>query len=49
LLMQQNVLIKEDAHWKLTKNIEEVEIPPRIYDVVVHRINALNDEERETF
>jgi pimeloyl-ACP methyl ester carboxylesterase/predicted amidohydrolase len=47
LLMQQNVLIKEDEHWKLSKNIEEVEIPPRVYDVVVRRINALKDEERD--
>jgi len=47
LLMQQKVLTKEDAHWKLSKNIEEVEIPPRIYDVIVHRINALKDEERD--
>ncbi|NIO36905.1 hypothetical protein GTO27_04285, partial [Candidatus Bathyarchaeota archaeon] len=31
LLMQQNVLIKEDSRWKLSKNIEEVEIPPRVY------------------
>jgi len=47
MLMQQKVLIKEDASWKLSKNIEEVEIPPRVYDVVVHRINALKDEERD--
>jgi len=47
LLMQQNVLIKEDARWKLSKNIKEVEIPPRVYDVVVRRINALKDEERD--
>jgi len=47
LLMQQNVLIKEDARWKLSKNIEEVEIPPRVYDIVVSRINALRDEERD--
>jgi pimeloyl-ACP methyl ester carboxylesterase len=47
LLMQQKVLTKEDAHWKLSKNIEEVEIPPRVYDVVVRRINALKDEERD--
>jgi pimeloyl-ACP methyl ester carboxylesterase/predicted amidohydrolase len=47
LLMQQNVLIKEDDRWKLSKNIEDVEIPPRVYDVVVSRINALRDEERD--
>jgi pimeloyl-ACP methyl ester carboxylesterase len=47
LLMQQNVLIKEDAHWKLSKDIEEVEIPPRVYDIIVSRINALTDEERD--
>jgi len=47
LLMQQKVLIKEDARWKLSKNIEDIEIPPRVYDVVVSRINALKDEERD--
>jgi len=47
LLIQQNVLIKEDAHWKLSKNINEVEIPRKVYDVVVRRINALKDEERD--
>jgi pimeloyl-ACP methyl ester carboxylesterase len=47
LLMQQKVLVKEAAHWKLSKDIKEVEIPPRVYDVVVHRINALRDEERD--
>jgi pimeloyl-ACP methyl ester carboxylesterase/predicted amidohydrolase len=47
LLMQQNVLIKEGDRWKLSKNINEVEIPPRVYDVVVRRINALKDEERD--
>jgi len=47
LLMQQNVLTKEDASWKLSKNIEDIEIPPRVYDVVVRRINALKDEERD--
>jgi len=47
LLMQQNVLTKEDAGWKLSKNVEKIEIPPRVYDVVVRRINALRDEERE--
>ena len=47
LLMQQNVLIKEDGQWKLSENINEVEIPPRVYDVVVRRICALKDKERD--
>ena len=47
LLMQQKVLIKENGRWKLSKNIDEVEIPPRVYDVVVRRINALKDDERD--
>jgi len=46
LLIQQKVLIKEDVLWKLSKNIKEVEIPRRVYDVVVRRIDALKDEER---
>jgi len=47
LLMQQNVLVKADGHWKLSEDIEDIEIPPRVYDVVVRRINALRDEERD--
>ncbi len=47
LLMQQEVLIKEDSRWKLSKDIKAVEIPPRVYDVIVRRINALKDEERD--
>lgn len=45
-LMQQDVLTKGDDGWKL-ENVEKIEIPPRVYDVVVRRINALKDEERE--
>ena len=47
LLIQQNVLIKEDTHWQLSQHIEDIEIPPRVYDVVLRRINALKDEERD--
>jgi len=47
LLMQQNVLIKEEGEWKLSKSIEDIDIPPRVYDVTVRRINVLTDEERE--
>ena len=47
LLMQQKVLIEKDGHWKLSKNVEDIEIPPRVYDVVVRRINTLKGEERE--
>jgi predicted ATPase len=47
LLMQQKVLIEKDGRWKLSKNVEDVEIPPRVYDVIVRRINALKGEERE--
>lgn len=47
LLMQQKVLIKEDAHWKLSEKIENINIPPRVYDVIVHRISCLENEERE--
>jgi len=47
LLMQQKVLIKEEGQWRLSENIEDIEIPPRVYDVVVRRINALKDEERD--
>lgn len=47
LLIQQKVLIKEKARWKLSMHIEDIKIPPRMYDVIIHRINALMDEERD--
>ena len=47
LLMQQEVLIEEDGHWRLSKNSEDIKIPPRVYDVVVRRIDALLLEERD--
>ncbi len=47
LLMQQKVLIMEGAYWKLSEKIEGVNIPPRVYDVIVHRINFIENEERE--
>jgi len=47
LLMQQKVLIKENGRWKLSENIEDIKIPPRVYDVIVRRISALKDEERD--
>jgi pimeloyl-ACP methyl ester carboxylesterase len=46
-LMQQSVLTKVGADWKLSENVEKIEIPPRVYDVVVRRLNALRDKERE--
>lgn len=46
-LMQQKILVKEDENWKLSKKIENIKIPPRVYDIVVRRINCLKNEERE--
>jgi pimeloyl-ACP methyl ester carboxylesterase/predicted amidohydrolase len=47
LLIDQRILTKDDKHWKLSKDIEGVEIPHRVYDVVVRRISALKDKERD--
>jgi pimeloyl-ACP methyl ester carboxylesterase len=47
LLTQQKILITENGHWKLSRSIEDIEIPPRVYDVIVRRVNALETEERD--
>jgi pimeloyl-ACP methyl ester carboxylesterase/DNA-binding transcriptional ArsR family regulator len=41
-------LLKIIGHkWKLAKDIKEVEIPPKIHDIILHRINILREEERD--
>jgi pimeloyl-ACP methyl ester carboxylesterase len=47
LLTQQKILVTENGHWKLSRNIEDIEIPPRVHDVIVRRVNALEKEERD--
>ena len=47
LLTQQKILITENGHWKLSRSIEDIEIPPRVHDVIVRRVNALETGERD--
>ncbi len=47
LLINQKLLIKKDDKWKFAKNIKDIEIPPRIHDVLAHRIHILKEEERD--
>jgi len=47
LLINKKLLIKKGDKWKPAKNIKEIEIPPRIRDVISRRIHILKEEERD--
>ena len=47
LLINKKLLIKKGDKWKLAKNIKEIEIPPRIRDVISRQIHILKEEERD--
>jgi len=46
LLIQQKVLVKEDGRWSLSGDIEDIDIPHRVCDVIIRRVNVLKEEER---
>ncbi len=47
MLVEEGHLVKEDGEWKVGKNLESVNIPSRVYDVVVRRVDRLMAEHRE--
>ena len=46
-LINKKLLKKEGNKWKLTKEIREVHIPPKIHEVISRRTNILKEEERD--
>jgi len=46
-LINKTVLKAKGAKWKPTKNVNEIEIPSKIHDVISRRINILKEEERD--
>lgn len=47
LFKGEGVVERENGKWALKKDIEEISIPSRVYDVVVRRVSRLDDEEKE--
>lgn len=47
-LMEEGVIIDEDGTKRLTRNLEEVDVPNKIYNVIGRRLGRLNKEERRT-
>jgi pimeloyl-ACP methyl ester carboxylesterase len=46
-LINKRLLKKEADEWKLSKDIDDIQIPPKIHDVISRRINILKEEERD--
>ena len=46
-LINKKLLKKEGNKWKLAKEIIEVNIPPKIHDLISRRTNILKEEERD--
>jgi predicted ATPase len=47
LLKGEGIVEKENGKWALKKDIEEISIPNRVYDVVVRRVSKLDQAEKE--
>jgi tetratricopeptide (TPR) repeat protein len=48
MLIEEGTIDKKDDVWNLTKDLMEANIPSRVYDVIVRRLNRVNQEQRET-
>ena len=47
LFKGEGIVEKDNGKWALKKDIEEISIPSRVYDVVVRRVSQLEDQEKE--
>jgi predicted ATPase len=46
-LADEEIILNEEGKWTLTKNIEDIEIPSKIYQVIKRRLNRLGNEDRK--
>lgn len=46
-LINKGLLTRKGDKWKFAKALKEIEIPPKIHDVISRRINILKEEERD--
>ncbi len=47
LMVEEGTIQIDNGIWRLSKSLERVNIPSKIYDVIVRRLNRLDDEQRE--
>jgi predicted ATPase len=46
-ILEEGIIERKDGIWKLAKPLEEVAIPSKVYNVIVHRLNKVNREDRK--
>jgi tetratricopeptide (TPR) repeat protein/tRNA A-37 threonylcarbamoyl transferase component Bud32 len=47
LLTGEGVLAQRDGRWTLTTGLDKIQIPDKVYDVVMRRLNRLQQQERD--
>ncbi|UCG70638.1 MAG: tetratricopeptide repeat protein [Thermoplasmata archaeon] len=45
-LVEEKILSSENGKWKLTKDLQEIDVPSKIYTVIVRRLNRLEKADR---
>ncbi len=46
-LVEEGHLVKKENKWKVKKTFKEVQIPEKVYDLVVRRLDRLTEEQRK--
>jgi predicted ATPase len=46
-LVEENIILTKNCIWKLIKSLEEVNIPPKVYNVIEQRLNRVEKEYRK--
>jgi predicted ATPase len=47
LLVDEGTLVQTEGSWKLTRDMEELNVPSKICDVIVRRLNRVDEEGRK--
>jgi predicted ATPase len=48
MLIEEKTIEKKDDVWILTKDLKEANIPSKVHDVIVRRLNRVKEDERKT-
>jgi len=46
MMKETGLLEKTESGWSLKKSVENLEIPPRVYDIMIRKLDRLDDRER---
>ncbi|MBI4551205.1 MAG: tetratricopeptide repeat protein [Candidatus Latescibacteria bacterium] len=47
LLRDEGVIVEQDGMWEMTRPVSRLEIPGRVYDVIIRRLDRLEKDQRE--